>query len=228
MYLARSTDGRRIPATRDEGGYCPSCNEQLTAKLGEIYEWHWSHKPGQDCSYRKTATFWQYGCIRHYHASVEWEMETSMGGMEFDGVHPEKRLALMLAHKLDMIALKAFIEASAQCDLKPVVIFNAKAFERYQFEDYRLKHPKRSDNGWIFFFSHAFPGHKRTASLWLDIEQDKHPHFGLKSGIYNLTYSAESHGVITVSRTPRAKSEPRSGSPLSSTPPTDLTVKRPA
>lgn len=72
------------------------------------------------------------------------------------------------------------------------------------------------------------PQHKRTASLWLDIEQGKHPHFGLKSGIYNLTYSAESHGVITVSRMPRAKSEPRSGSPLSSTPPTDLTVKRPA
>ena len=151
-----------------------------------------------------------------------------MGGMEFDGIHPEKRLSLMLAHKLDMIALKAFIEASAQCDLKPVVIFNAKAFERYLFEDYRLKHPKRSDNGWIFFFSHAFPGHKRTASLWLDIEQDKHPHFGLKSGIYNLTYSAESHGVITVSRTPRAKSAPRSSSSLSSTPLTDLTVKRPA
>lgn len=213
MYLARTTDGRRIPATRDESGYCPSCNEQLTAKLGDIYEWHWSHRPGQACSYRKTATFWQYGWIRHYHASGEWDVETSMGGMEFDGVHPEKRLSLMLAHKLDMTALKAFIDASVQSDLKPVVIFNAKAFERYQFEDYRLKHPKRSDNGWIFFFSHAFPGHKRTASLWLDIEQGKHPHFGLKSGIYNLTYSAESHGAITVSRTPRVKSVPRHASP---------------
>lgn len=149
-----------------------------------------------------------------------------MGGVEFDGVHPEKRLSLMLAHKLDTTALKAFIDASVQCDLKPVVIFNAKAFERYQFEDYRLKHPKRSDNGWIFFFSHAFPGHKRTASLWLDIEQGKHPHFGLKSGIYNLTYSAEFHGAITVSRTPRVKSAPRSDSPLPSAPPTDLTVKR--
>ncbi|WOF78924.1 hypothetical protein P5704_023525 [Pseudomonas sp. FeN3W] len=72
-----------------------------------------------------------------------------MGGVEFDGVHPEKRLSLLLAHKLDMTALKAFIDASVQFDLKPVVIFNAKAFERYQFEDYRLKHPKRSDNGWI-------------------------------------------------------------------------------
>jgi hypothetical protein len=133
-------------------------------------------------------------------------MESSLSGVDFDGIHPEKRLSLMLAHKLDLIALKAFIDASAQRDLRPVVIFNAKAFERFQFQDYRLKHPKRSDNSWIFFFSHAFPGHKRTASLWLDIEQDKPPHFGLKSGIYNLSYSADCHGAITVSRTPKLKS----------------------
>jgi len=134
MYLARTTDGRRIPATRDESGHCPSCNEQLTAKLGDIYEWHWSHKPGQACSYRKTSTFWQYGWIRHYHASGDWEMETQVDGVDFDGVHPQKRLALMLAHKLDLITLKAFINAAAQRGLKPLVIFQAKAFERFQFE----------------------------------------------------------------------------------------------
>lgn len=165
MYLARSTDGRRIPATREEGGYCPSCNELLTAKLGDIYEWHWSHKPGQACSYRKSATFWQYRWMRHYHATGEWEMETNLSGVDFDGIHPEKRLSLMLAHKLDLIGLKSFIEASEQRGLKPMVIFNTRAFERFQYQDYRLKHPKRSDNSWIFFFTHAFIGHKRTASV---------------------------------------------------------------
>jgi hypothetical protein len=127
MYLARTPDGRRIPATRDESGHCPNCNEQLAAKLGDIYEWHWSHKPGQACSYRKTSTFWQYGWIRHYHASGEWEMETQVDGVDFDGVHPQKRLALMLAHKLDLIPLNAFIDAATQRDLKPMVIFQAKA-----------------------------------------------------------------------------------------------------
>lgn len=198
MYLARTNDGRRIPATRDESGHCPSCNEELTAKLGDIYEWHWSHRPGQACRYRKTSTFWQYGWIRHYHASGEWEMETHVDGVDFDGVHPQKRLALMLALKLDLITLNAFIDTAAQRGLKPMVIFSAKAFERFQFANYRLKHPRRSDNSWILFFSHAFRGHARTASLWVDIEQDKHPHFGLKSGLYNLTYSAECHGAITV------------------------------
>lgn len=206
MYLARTTDGRRIPATRDESGYCPSCNEVLTAKLGDIYEWHWSHKPGQACSYRKTATFWQYGWIRHYHAAGEWEMETQVDGVDFDGIHRGKRLALMLAHKLDFIALKSFVDSAQACSLKPLVIFQAKAFERFQFEDYRLKHPKRADNSWIFFFSHAFPGHARTASLWVDIEKGKHPHFGLESGIYNLIYSADCHGAISVHPTPRYKS----------------------
>ena len=64
-------------------------------------------------------------------------------------------------------------------------------------------------------FTHAFPGHKRTASLWFDIEQGKHPHFGLKSRINNLTYSAESHGAITVCQTPRIKSVPRPARPSS-------------
>lgn len=206
MYLARTNDGRRIPATRDESGHCPSCNEQLTAKLGDIYEWHWSHKPGQACSYRKISTFWQYGWIRHYHASGEWEMETNVDGVNFDGVHPQKRFALMLAHKLDLITLNAFIDAAVLRGFKPMVIFNAKAFERFQFEDYRLKHSRRSENSWVFFFSHAFPGHARTASLWIDIEQDKHPHFGLESGLYNLTYSAEYHGAITMHPVRRQRS----------------------
>ncbi|BFN27498.1 hypothetical protein PSCT_03082 [Pseudomonas sp. SCT] len=206
MYLANSKAGRRIPATREENGFCPSCNGQLTPKLGDINEWHWSHKPGQACSYRKTATFWQYSWIRHYHASGEWEMETSLNGVDFDGIHPEKRLSLMLAQKLDLVALKAFIDASAQHDLKPVVIFNAKAFGGFQFQDYRLKHRRRGDNSWIFFLTHAFQGHKRTASLWLDIEQDNHPHFGLKSGIYNLTYSSDCHAAVIVNRTAKQRS----------------------
>jgi len=205
MYLARGADGSRIPATRDESGYCPSCNEQLTAKLGDIYVWHWSHKPGRACSYRRVSTFWQYSWLSHYHATGEWEVEACLGDVEFDGIHWGKRLSLMLAEKLDLIGLKAFIEASALRDLKPVVIFHAKAFEKFSFQDFRLKHPRRSDNSWIFFFSHAFTGHKRTASLWLDIEAGKAPHFGLKSGIYNLTYSAECHGAITVNPVPKQK-----------------------
>jgi len=111
------------------------------------------------------------------------------------------------AEKLDLIGLKAFIEASALRALKPVVIFHAKAFEKFSFQDFRLKHPRRSDNSWIFFFSHAFTGHKRTASLWLDIEAGKAPHFGLKSGIYNLTYSADCHGAITVNPVPSSLSD---------------------
>ena len=131
MYLAGCTDGRRIPATRDESGYCPSCNEQLTPKLGEIYEWHWSHRPGQACSYGKTSTFWHYGWIRHYHSTGEWEMETRQDGVDFEGIHREKSLALMLAHKLDFISLKPFVDAATQRGLIPMVIFQAKVFEKF-------------------------------------------------------------------------------------------------
>lgn len=205
MYLARTLDGRRIPATRDEDGFCPSCSEQLTPKLGDVYEWHWSHKPGQACSYRKASTHWQYGWIRHYHGTGEWEMEACLDGVDFDGIHRERQLALMLAHKLDFIALKSFVESSQERGLKPVVIFQAKAFERFKFEDYRLIHPRRRDNSWVFFFSHAFRGHARTASLWMDVEQEKHPSFGLRSGIYNLIYSGDFHGAITVNPVPRQK-----------------------
>lgn len=87
MYLAHGAEGMRIPAARDESGYCPSCNEQLTAKQGDIYVWHWSHKPGQACSYRRVATFWQYGWLSHYHATGEWEMEARLDSAEIDGIH---------------------------------------------------------------------------------------------------------------------------------------------
>jgi len=206
MYLARTNDGRRIAATREEGGYCPYCNEQLAAKLGDIYEWHWSHKPSQTCSYRQAVSLWQYGWLRHYYALGGWEVETSLSGFDFDGIQPEKRLALKLAPKLDFISLKAFINASAQRDLKPVVIFQAKAFERFQLDNYRFKHPRRSDTSWIFFFSHAYQGQKRTASLWVDIQHGQRPDFGLKSGIYNLGYTKECHGAITVCREPKHRS----------------------
>lgn len=54
--------------------------------------------------------------------------------VDFDGIDPEKRLSLTLAHKPDLVALKDLIHASAQRDLKPVEIFNAEAFERFQFQ----------------------------------------------------------------------------------------------
>lgn len=206
MYLARSADDKRIQATRDENGYCPSCRGQLTPRMGEINEWHWSHKPGQACSYRKSGSFWQYRWIAHYHATGEWEMETDLDGVSFDGIHWDKRISLLLSHKLDAISVKSFIEASAQHDLKPLIIFNPRAFDRFQFSDYLLKHPRRSDTSWILFFTHAFTGHNRSASFWLDINQDEQPHFGLMSGIYNLSYSADGHGAITVGRSPRLRS----------------------
>lgn len=133
-------------------------------------------------------------------------METDLDGVSFDGIHWDKRISLLLSHKLDAISVKSFIEASAQHDLKPLIIFNPRAFDRFQFSDYLLKHPRRSDTSWILFFTHAFTGHNRSASFWLDINQDEQPHFGLMSGIYNLSYSADGHGAITVGRSPRLRS----------------------
>lgn len=206
MFLAQSANGIRISATRDELGFCPSCNEQLTAKLGDIYVWHWSHKPGQACPYRKAATFWQYAWISHYHSmGGGWEVETQVGNIDFDGVNRKTKHSLMLAEKLDQSALQAFLIASHEQGLKPIIIFHPKAFKSFQFKDYQFQHPRRADNSWIFFFSHAFHGHKRTASLWLDIEKGIAPCFGLSAGVYNLYYSRDSHGAITINPTPRLK-----------------------
>lgn len=206
MYLARSTTGIRISATRDERGFCPSCCEQLTAKMGDINVWHWSHRPGQACPYRKATTFWQYGWISHYHSlGGGWEVEAQAGGFDFDGVNRETKHALMLAEKLDQSVLQAFVSASDEQGLKPVIIFHTQAFKSFQFKDYRLQHPRRADNGWVFFFQHAFHGHKRTASLWLDIDKAAAPRFGLGAGVYNLYYSGDPHGSIIVNPTPRLK-----------------------
>jgi len=206
MFLARNVDGLRITATRDESGFCPSCSEQLTAKLGDIYVWHWSHRPSQACTYRKASTFWQYGWMSHYHAmGGGWEIETQAGSFEFDGVNREKKLSLMLAEKLDLTAIQAFISVSNEESLKPMIIFHPKAFTGFQLKDFRFTHPRRANNSWVLFFSHAFHGHKRTASFWLDIEKTSAP-LGLSPGLYNLYYSGDAHAAITINPVPRLKS----------------------
>ncbi|MCY1367404.1 hypothetical protein D9M69_543370 [compost metagenome] len=214
MFLAHTTDGRRISATRDEPGYCPSCNEALTAKLGDIYVWHWSHKPGQACDYRKATTLWQYGWMSHYHSSG-WTIEATIAGVEFDGVHDEKRLSLKLATKLDAQALDEFVEASAKEGLKPVIIFHPKAFVNFDFRDSRFCPKRRSNNHWVFFWKHAHLGEvKRSATLWMDIDEDALPSYGLTSGMYNLSYSAKFFGDIVVNPTPKPKSMTRHSRPV--------------
>ncbi|RJG13548.1 hypothetical protein D3879_09995 [Pseudomonas cavernicola] len=103
MFLAQTPDGRRITATRDEDGFCPSCQEVLTAKLGDVYVWHWAHKPGRSCDYRRSATFWQYSWMSFYHACGSWDIEIRVDGYDFDGINREKKLALKLATKLDWL-----------------------------------------------------------------------------------------------------------------------------
>jgi len=175
--------------------------------MGDVYEWHWSHKPGQSCDYRKSATFWHYSWMRRYYAMGGWDLEVAINGFEFDGINREKKLSLLLADKLAKSEIDAFVSASASLDLKPVVIINAKAFKGFTYVDGRLK-PKQTHNpSWLIFWDHAQKGSSdRSASLWLDIEKDVFPDFGLEAAMYNLSYIPSCYGEIAVSQKPKQKS----------------------
>lgn len=189
MFLARNADGSRITSTKEEKGYCPSCNDELTAKQGEVYGWHWSHRPKKSCDYRSGSTFWHYGWMAHYHTLGGWEMEVAQEGIEFDGVNRTQKRSLLLADKIDFGSIKDFIVKSHELELEPVIIFNAKAFQRFDFSDNRFKSKKRSDTTWVLFSSYGNPNSRRKASMWLDGDSKKLPFFSLGDGIYRLTHS---------------------------------------
>lgn len=207
MFLAKTLDGRRISATREEDGQCPKCNALLTPRMGDINEWHWSHKPGQTCDYRKSATFWHYAWMKRYHAMADWDLETTVGGFEFDGINSEKKLALLLTKKLLKSEIDEFVAACMPLGLKPLVIINSAAFKNFNFVNGRLK-PKLSHNpAWKIFWDHAHQGATdRSASIWLDIDSGVFPDFGLQTGAYNLSYANRYYGEIAVNPKPRTKS----------------------
>lgn len=207
MFLAKSIDGSRITSTRDEKGYCPSCNDELTAKQGEVYVWHWSHKPGKSCDYRSGSTFWHYSWLAHYHALGGWEMEVAEGGIEFDGINRAKKRSLLLVDKIDVSTIKDFIIKSYQLELIPVIIFNAKAFQRFDFSDNRFKSKKKSDSTWIIFSAYGNPKALRRASMWLDVDSEKLPYFKLKTGIYRLLHSDLHRTEIGVDPEPKTRSK---------------------
>jgi len=207
MYLARAGDQRRIEATKDEAGFCPSCKEQLVAKMGDVYAWHWSHKPDQACDYRKGTSIWQYQWISHYHSLEGWEVETTVGGFEFDAVNKAKNWSLMLAPKLDMVALKEFVKASLRLKLKPVVIFQARALERFDFNFSRFKAKKASDQGWVFFYSNTDVTHSKDGrvSAWLHVEKGAMPDYSLESGVYELSYQMDYPNEVILDPVPKQK-----------------------
>ena len=49
MNLALSPSGERIVAFPGERAKCPSCNDEVIAKCGEIKQWHWAHAGREDC-----------------------------------------------------------------------------------------------------------------------------------------------------------------------------------
>jgi competence CoiA-like predicted nuclease len=59
MQFALDENKNRIQPTKEINGYCPCCNECLTAKMGEKNIHHWSHKGDTNCNY-KPMTQWHY------------------------------------------------------------------------------------------------------------------------------------------------------------------------
>lgn len=205
MYLAKATDERRIEATKEESGFCPRCKDQLTAKLGEIYTWHWSHKPGKACDYRKGTSVWQYQWFKHYHGLDDWEVETNHGGFEFDGINKAKQWSLMLASKFDFVELVGFVKASKRLKLKPVVIFNAGVFERFNFNFSRFRSKRASDQTWVFFSSNTSDAGVPEVSAWLDVEKGSVPDYGMESGLYQLSYNDGFYQEIVLNPNPKQR-----------------------
>lgn len=99
MY-ARTADGTRALAERGSIGHCPTCNEQLIPKCGEIRRWHWSHYTRPDCdSWHAVESDWHLGWKADF-AARDCLVEQNL---IVDGAH----------HRADIVTHKGIIELQA-------------------------------------------------------------------------------------------------------------------
>ena len=189
MFLARAADGRRITSTRDEQGFCPQCNDDLVAKQGDIYDWHWSHRPGKSCDYRAGTTRWHYDWLSHYHWLGGWEVEYEDSGLSCDAVNHRQQQAVLLMVKLDIERATLFIEQAIESGYTPVIIFNSSCFKNLKKHNDRLKQSRKSDTTYTLFYRYANPKSRRKASMWVEVEHESNTWLGLDPGLHRLSHS---------------------------------------
>lgn len=197
MFLARTEDGRRITSTRDEQGYCPKCNDPLVAKQGDVYEWHWSHRPGKSCDYRAGTSRWHYKWLNYYHSLDGWEVEPDEAILKCDVLNDAQKKAVLLMSKYDLEKATSFIKKSLDAGYKPSVILQSSCFKSVQFSENRLKQVRRSDLTYVLFYRYGSnrPG-KKQASFWVDVEE-RSLLIGLSPGLHRLTHDDKySHDIV--------------------------------
>ncbi|WP_417546823.1 competence protein CoiA family protein [Marinobacter sp.] len=202
MFLARAEDGRRITSTRDEQGYCPKCNDPLVAKQGDVYEWHWAHRPGKSCDYRAGTSRWHYKWLNHYHSLDGWEVEPDETVLKCDALNNAQKKAVLLMSKYDLAQATSFIQSAREAGYAPSIILNSQCIKSLQFSENRFKQIRRSDMTYVMFcrFSSTRPG-KKLASFWLDVEE-RTPLIGLSAGLHRLTHDDEYWNDVVVDPAP--------------------------
>lgn len=67
MFYAIDADGNRIEPKPKSRAYCPICQAEVTAKCGELKEWHWSHLSLSDCdTWSEGQTKWHRNWKEHW------------------------------------------------------------------------------------------------------------------------------------------------------------------
>jgi len=96
VLYAYNNQGNKILAQPHKKAICPSCNNKLISKCGEINIWHWSHKHNADCD------TWSEGESKWH---LNWKSfvkkrfcEVVIGNHRADIVHPTWIIELQKSH----------------------------------------------------------------------------------------------------------------------------------
>jgi competence CoiA-like predicted nuclease len=94
MLLAITKNGARVRPSKEVEAFCPCCEQQVIAKMGQIRIHYWAHLPNSECSYGTGMTEWHYRWIHRHFDKDGWEVEHPDDEYRYDCFNSYKGLVL--------------------------------------------------------------------------------------------------------------------------------------
>jgi len=167
MLYAYNITHDLIPATPHTNGICPSCNQPLIAKCGQINIWHWSHKSKEPlCNYRP---------------ETEWHLKWKQDALKF-GNEVEVHIGNHISDILNKNS-KRLIELQNSA-IDPIeIIDRCEVFKQYRYMvDWIFNLSTKYENEQLLFAQHegyhTFKQKWQKKLLWFLFNDDLYPKYG--------------------------------------------------
>lgn len=132
MFIAVAQDGRRLSPSKGISAFCPSCKQEVVAKIGQIRAPHWGHKVTSDCTHGQGMTQWHYDWLNTFANRPDWNVEVPHGHHRLDAFSDVKKIALEFQLSIDSNYIKSKTNYCLSQGIAVIWLFRGIALKGYQ------------------------------------------------------------------------------------------------